>query len=745
MIKLKSLHLKNFRSWSELKLVDIDQLGTVLLVGINGAGKSSIRQAIEYLLLDKTSDDLKLSELPKDAGKNCMIHGEFEKDGVTFSITKYRNSDEFGNATIFEVDGDKSMTATDRRVTQKNISSYLGIDNENTLYSSTIFSLRSPSFPELKESERKPILFDILPLSKYNKYLEKAKNKVEDIKTLLSSFERDKSHYEDALVEELDKLKRNKEEITKYDDLRQEQLKSIELKLSELKVEDLSEIESELAKAKSELAKVKESFDEKTYDTLKKELDKYEKEVYDKSKEIEKLEREKLKRTEQIKFQVSVKEKNNYFEKEDKKEELDKEVKKLEDGFDSEEITKALDSLEKCRTAIQAWDRKIEDIEKEISHLLGSECPILHTFCQELKDNQEEKSKYNRKQLDALNKERDKLKENKKTLESKYNSLTQLSSKIVLLKSDIAKIDTEINSSKNQIEEAEESISKATKESIVLDETIKSEVKLKEDIEKKIIEIRNSIHTFSDIKNKIKDLENKVSQIKSEYKHKLAMNATSKERKKEYESQIKQIRGEENPYKKIERDIKDQVATLKTEIVRIEKEFKENQDLLPYYDFWVRGFGKAGIPNMLCEEFLDSLEYETNMILSSLNGELTVSINSQSERGNKSVSEAISYEVHSPYKKITDYHSFSSGQQQRIKIADIFAFHKLNGYDFLILDELLELSLDEEGVESVVRLIQEKSKEVSTMLVTSHNDRVKDAFNNVFYVEYEGGNSYLRR
>lgn len=126
----------------------------------------------------------------------------------------------------------------------------------------------------MKESDRKPILFDILPLSKYTKYLENAKAKVEETKQLMSSIERDKSHYEDALVDELDKLKSNKEEIENYKELRQQQLESVQQKLSELKLEDLTDLEKQLGDLKSKLSEAKANFNEELFDELQKQLTK---------------------------------------------------------------------------------------------------------------------------------------------------------------------------------------------------------------------------------------------------------------------------------------------------------------------------------------------------------------------------------------------------------------------------------------------------------------------------------------
>jgi DNA repair exonuclease SbcCD ATPase subunit len=88
MVKLKELHLTNFRSWKELHLTGIDNLGLVLIQGTNGSGKSSIRHAIEYLLTDDISDEIPLDELSNDGAGNCKIVGVFQKENDVITITK---------------------------------------------------------------------------------------------------------------------------------------------------------------------------------------------------------------------------------------------------------------------------------------------------------------------------------------------------------------------------------------------------------------------------------------------------------------------------------------------------------------------------------------------------------------------------------------------------------------------------------------------------------------------------------
>ncbi len=146
MIKFKTLRLKNFRSYEKLELDNFNEMGLTLISGTNGTGKSTIRQAIEYLLIDVTSENLPVDELPKDSGKNCRLECELEMpNGDEIQIIKYRNDTKNGNKILLTINGDDSLTTSDRRVTRKNVESVLGLTPE-LLFSTTMFSQDSPYF-----------------------------------------------------------------------------------------------------------------------------------------------------------------------------------------------------------------------------------------------------------------------------------------------------------------------------------------------------------------------------------------------------------------------------------------------------------------------------------------------------------------------------------------------------------------------------------------------------------------------
>uniref|UniRef100_A0A6H1ZAK1 DOD-type homing endonuclease domain-containing protein n=1 Tax=viral metagenome TaxID=1070528 RepID=A0A6H1ZAK1_9ZZZZ len=254
-------------------------------------------------------------------------------------------------------------------------------------------------------------------------------------------------------------------------------------------------------------------------------------------------------------------------------------------------------------------------------------------------------------------------------------------------------------------------------------------------------EVKNSIIHKS---NENRKIQSDINQLEKEIAEVKFYNSRIESQKKEIDRRIKSIREEDNPYfdlkNKAELRLNDIIADYKHYKTRIE----ELENELPYYKFWMEGFGRSGIPNMKIEGFLEELETRTNKYLSDMNSDMYVKIDAQAELKSGDIREKISYKVLSTNKDITDYHSYSGGQKQRIKIASLLAFADLLGkFDLIVMDEILELSLDDGGKISVVRLLREKAQDIGSILVISHDSSIKDSFDTAIHVCSNNGVSEI--
>ena len=247
MILLKKLILKNIWPWRELNL-DLENKGLCLINGKNGSGKSSIRLALELLLVGSVSEKLSVSELSYNEQGDTSATLLLTKDGNTIEITKYINHKKFGSKLIFKVNKvDKSTT--DSRETRKIINSILGIDN-NILMSNTIFSKFSPSFPESTDTERKNLLYSILPIDVYKLRYKKAKSEIENIDKDIQYLYHDIDIFKSRMSDTKDNVDINTEKAEKFTVEKAKKISQLLLKKEEkdkeLKKLSVKDIESKI-------------------------------------------------------------------------------------------------------------------------------------------------------------------------------------------------------------------------------------------------------------------------------------------------------------------------------------------------------------------------------------------------------------------------------------------------------------------------------------------------------------------
>lgn len=95
------------------------------------------------------------------------------------------------------------------------------------------------------------------------------------------------------------------------------------------------------------------------------------------------------------------------------------------------------------------------------------------------------------------------------------------------------------------------------------------------------------------------------------------------------------------------------------------------------------------------------------------------------------------------------YASFSEGEKKRIDIAILFAWRQVArmknsvNCNILFLDEILDGSLDSDGMDAVFKIIEDESKQ-SNVFVISHNDHFKDQFTNVITIKKIGDFSVVQ-
>jgi DNA repair exonuclease SbcCD ATPase subunit len=170
MIKLKRLTWDNCFSYGENNYLDLDENTITQIIGLNGAGKSSIPLIIEEVLFSKNSKGIKKAEI---ANRNAK--GEAYSISLSFDVadTEYLLKVVRGSTlkvTLLENDSDvSSHTATN---TLKTVLDLLGMDFKTMsqlFYQNTNASLQ---FLTATDTNRKKFLIDLLHLEGYVELFE---------------------------------------------------------------------------------------------------------------------------------------------------------------------------------------------------------------------------------------------------------------------------------------------------------------------------------------------------------------------------------------------------------------------------------------------------------------------------------------------------------------------------------------------------------------------------------------------
>ncbi len=184
------LEIKNFLAYRSPDSVRFDGIHLACLTGVNGAGKSSLLDAITWALWGKAR--AKRDEELVHLGQNDMyVLLEFEQQGLKYQVIRRRNRGRsVGSLELFSLDEDgnpNNISEPNMRATQERINRLLNLDYETFVHSAFLQQGKADAFTTKTPRERKQILSDILGLARWEGYEEAAKGKVKEIETEIAT------------------------------------------------------------------------------------------------------------------------------------------------------------------------------------------------------------------------------------------------------------------------------------------------------------------------------------------------------------------------------------------------------------------------------------------------------------------------------------------------------------------------------------------------------------------------------
>ena len=677
MIPIK-LHLHNFLSYQNPLPLDFSSFDLAVLSGDNGAGKSSILEALTWAIWEKTrassSDDL-----IHQGTTEMWVDFSFEHEGQIYRVFRKRSKKKSQSSLEFQIkeknnnllddEAWKTISEATLRATQEKIIQTLKLPYEIFVNSSYLRQGRADEFTVKTPSERKEILGEILGLGDWEILQEKAKNKVrtiqnqnealnfqiEDLKFQISQNSEVEGQLDKAINENL-KLKKQEKEINlkfdKFDnqkrkkDLLAEKIKTLRDRWAELKNE-INNLQEEAKNINRQL----ESFDNtlKNKSVINKDYQKYKK----LQEGLEKLESKKDQ-------YLALREKLIYFALQ--KNELVDKIKKIND-------------ISTCPTCL----RPLKVIEqKEIIKHLEDEFAKENLFKIDKLEKEIKKNDYN----EDLHRRLKTLLQKMANSEEQKRHLDVAQSQFSILKQQLEKLREHIDRKNNQI---------------------KSINQQGERLKRILVGFKDLDSLWQNAFSSLKDIRNKLL---------------------ESESNLGALKQTLELFKK-----------QKSELILKEKQQKENLEQEAIYEELVMAFSKKGIQAMIIEQALPLIEEEANYILAKVsNGKMKVRFITQKSK--KSAEEEL---IETLEIKISDgagerdYEMFSGGEAFRINFAIRVALSKFlslrSGLHlrFLVLDEGFG-TLDTTGRETLAETINSIRQDFAKIIVITHIEEIRDMF-----------------
>lgn len=448
---LKTLTLKNFRKFKDATIEFPD--GITGVIGLNGAGKSTIFEAIAWVLYGSVAARTSAEQIKRQGAlptDPCRVELEFVFDDKNYRIVRDMTGKNLTTSATVTVDG--RIAATSAETVNKFVQKKLGMDFKS--FFTSIFAKQKElnALSTMITSERRPLILKMLGIDSLDDVVKEIKSDKKDKDSLIERLSQD-------LVDE-----NGKEKIKVFRD---------EIKNNEKEEEAINKI---INQSKEKIL------------AFKKELKTLEKNCLDCKKEYEKINEYKEKLAEKktlfeykTKLQEDIKNLNNKILERQKTIEKEKKnlniYKNLEEDIEStrkriEEINnrieKSIKKIEQKKTLVDRIKRDIIDIDSKKKNIekLGpnAKCPTcerilsdqhdfllkkfetewhknereIDIFLNEIKKEQEEKNKFTREQQ-ALFKKRDYLQNQLREKEKIETTINNISTEIKKEKSDLDK------------------------------------------------------------------------------------------------------------------------------------------------------------------------------------------------------------------------------------------------------------------------------------------------------------------
>ena len=243
MLKFKTLRFRNFlSSGNQFTKIELDKATSTLIVGHNGSGKSTMLDALTFVLFNKPFRKISKTQLVNSINeKECVVEVEFSIGKDNWKLIRGIKP------TIFEVYKNKTLldqlaSANDQQKWLEQ--SVLKLNYKSFTQIVVLGSSNFVPFMQLSSQHRREVVEDLLDIKVFSSMNDISKFKIRELKDEIKEYSYKKENVEDkiesqeSLIKELEK--RNSADIKE----KEEKKLSIETIVDCLNVENFSILNS---------------------------------------------------------------------------------------------------------------------------------------------------------------------------------------------------------------------------------------------------------------------------------------------------------------------------------------------------------------------------------------------------------------------------------------------------------------------------------------------------------------------
>ena len=214
MIIFKKISWKNFLSTGNHPIeVKLDEESTTLIIGANGAGKSTILDALTFVLYGKSFRKISKSQLINTTNeKNCEVNIEFSVNSTNWKIVRGIKPNIFTITKDGEELNQSSNVNDQQKWLEQNVlkMNYKSFTQIVILGSSTFVP-----FMQLNGSSRREVVEDLLDIKIFSSMNTLIKDKIRLVREEVKTFElkkeslKDKAEMQESFIKELEEQGKN--------------------------------------------------------------------------------------------------------------------------------------------------------------------------------------------------------------------------------------------------------------------------------------------------------------------------------------------------------------------------------------------------------------------------------------------------------------------------------------------------------------------------------------------------------